>query len=151
MVTVIGSLRYRSEIHGDFACVDMPGLYRPKGARLRRIHRELANPQAQVSSPFFPSFQLPEPFATDRIPLTMHHRALRVRITRIERNIDFLHHRLQLRLRRIMLPRFLAPPLQPSAQDVSPTSDFHFGLLVHPSLAEAAVAPLLFTAIVTVR
>ena len=74
----------------------MPGLYRPKGARLRRIHRELANPQAQVSSPFFPSFQLPEPFATDRIPLTMHHRALRVRITRIERNIDFLHHRLQL-------------------------------------------------------
>ena len=96
MVTVIGSLRYRSEIHGDFACVDMPGLYRPKGARLRRIHRELANPQAQVSSPFFPSFQLPEPFATDRIPLTMHHRALRVRITQIERNIDFLHHRLQL-------------------------------------------------------
>ena len=96
MVTIIGSLGYRSEIHGDFACLDMPGLYRPKGARLRRIHRELANPQAQVSSPFFPSFQLPEPFATDRIPLTMHHRALRVRITRIERNIDFLHHRLQL-------------------------------------------------------
>ena len=26
----------------------------------------------------------------------MHHRALRVRITRIERNIEFLHHRLQL-------------------------------------------------------
>jgi len=74
MVTVIGSLRYRSEIHGDFACVDMPGLYRPKGARLRRIHRELANPQAQVSSPFFPSFQLPEPFATDRIPLPIEFR-----------------------------------------------------------------------------
>ena len=82
-----------------------PLFERPKGARLRRLYRKPVNPQVQVRYAVFPRLPTPEPFGTDRIPFriaftktgtTMHHCDLRVRITRIERNIEFLHHRLQL-------------------------------------------------------